>query len=227
MIRFIYALCLVLLICLVVLLYKNNNDHPTEPTMRDGRTWELLDMPNQHEAHELLTKAYNKIIKYLRLMKQKYHVSETDEMIEREGISHHNIAETRAHKAFTKILTKFDPDQFYENYPGIKPGTSFTIDKGVSMYMCLRQVPNKSELVSENTLVFVMLHELAHIGTYDEWDHGIKFWSTFKFMLQEAVESGIYELVDYSVHPSDYCSMRISYQPLLDKSITDFNSLGV
>jgi hypothetical protein len=160
-------------------------------------------------------------------MKEKYHISETDEEIEREGRAHNIIAETRAHKAFTKILTKFDPDQFFENYPGIKPGTAFTIDKGVSMYMCLRQVPNKSQLVNENMLVFVLLHELAHIGTYDEWDHGAKFWSTFKFMLREAVDAGIYNLVDYAVNPDGYCGMQINYQPLLDDSVTDFDSLSV
>jgi hypothetical protein len=159
-------------------------------------------------------------------MKKRYHIAETDDVIIAEGDHHDRITSTRRHVIAEQILTKFDPDEVYENHPTQRSGTSYTISKGESMYLCVRQTESR-DLVDENTLIFVILHELAHIGTYDEYSHSPKFWSTFRFLLDEAVLAGVYERVDYAVTPSRYCGMTINYQPMDDTELIDIDEYEV
>lgn len=186
----------------------------------------MLNYPNSDAAAALLSNTYTKILIFLRHLKRKYHISETEEEVAACS-DHAAISSTRKYKAAYNILTRFDPDTIKENYPGIKSGTSFTLEKGKAMYLCVRQVPDATSLVDKDVLLFVVLHEIAHIGAYDEWQHGLKFWSTFKFLLQEAVEAGIYHPANYAELQPRYCSMTITYQPLTDDNIADLNSYAV
>jgi hypothetical protein len=69
-----------------------------------------------------------------------------------------------------------------------------------------------------------MLHEMAHIGNYNGWGHNKRFWSVFKFLLEEAKESKIYKPINWADYPTKYCGLDVKYNPLFDNtvmSITD------
>jgi len=88
--------------------------------------------------------------------------------------------------------------------------TSYSINKGEQIVLCLR---NKNSLVDINTMMFVVLHELAHIAT-ESIGHTPEFWNNFKWILEESINIGIYTKKDYSKDAVEYCGMTISTTPL-------------
>ncbi len=83
---------------------------------------------------------------------------------------------------------------------------TFTVNKS-DIYLCL-------EFDDYNTLMYVLIHEMAHMANYDDNDnpiegHGDEFIATFKFLLTEAIACGIYSYVNYNQSPKRYCGMLI------------------
>ena len=64
----------------------------------------------------------------------------------------------------------------------------------------------------ENTMMFVFIHELAHIMTH-EVGHTKLFWSNMKFLLEKAEKINIYTPIDYKKTPIMYCGMEINSTP--------------
>jgi hypothetical protein len=104
-----------------------------------------------------------------------------------------------------KILSEAANDRRY---------TTYTIDKK-DMYICLRTRDQKETLYDTNLLMYVILHELAHLCNYDKngipiQGHGSEFREIFKLFVIEAIDIGIYDYEDYSKKPSEYCGIVIS-----------------
>lgn len=87
--------------------------------------------------------------------------------------------------------------------------TSYSVNKGQRIVMCLRSRGDSvDKLEDENTLMYVLTHELAHLAT-DEVGHTPRFWENFRFLVKRAVEYGVYKDRDYSAHPVNYCGIKI------------------
>lgn len=89
--------------------------------------------------------------------------------------------------------------------------TSYTVNKR-DIYICLK---HKGDYYDINTLVYVLLHELAHMCNYDNngnaiEGHGPEFQIIFKSLVQKAMSLNIYQYTNYSVTPKDYCGMTIT-----------------
>jgi hypothetical protein len=93
--------------------------------------------------------------------------------------------------------------------------TSYSENKGQKIVVCLRDKKNppKYPLIDENTIMFVMLHEMAHLMT-ETIGHTQEFWANFKRILQDAVQVGIYTPVNYAQRPTPYCGMTITDSPI-------------
>jgi hypothetical protein len=74
---------------------------------------------------------------------------------------------------------------------------------------------DNNNLIDDNTLMFVAIHELSHIMT-KSIGHKTEFWQNFKFLLENAKESGIHTPVDYKKEPKEYCGMTIHDNPYYD-----------
>lgn len=96
--------------------------------------------------------------------------------------------------------------------------TSYSVNKGESIVMCLRSRDGKSAIEKENTLMYVLIHELAHLSTNDV-GHTKRFWNNFRFLVQEAVEAGVYSDRDYSKDPATYCGMTIDSSSVTKSTI--------
>ena len=94
-----------------------------------------------------------------------------------------------------------------------KVDTTFTINKGQEISFCITTRDKKEEVYDINTLMFVAIHEVAHIGC-KSYGHGEEFVTFFKFLLNESIKKGIYDYVDYSTRPVEYCDMIINTTPL-------------
>lgn len=94
--------------------------------------------------------------------------------------------------------------------------SSYTINKGEIMSFCLRNKDHEKretdEFHNHNVLVFVLIHELAHVMSIKE-GHGTEFMDNFRFILRESVKNNIYYPVDYSKMPMNYCGVDVTHNP--------------
>jgi hypothetical protein len=110
-----------------------------------------------------------------------------------------------------------DPARFIEATPD-SDHTSSTVNKGEIINMCLRQRSGGDEsLVDENVMMFVALHEFAHICT-ESIGHDSDFWNNFGWLLKEAEAQGLYRYTDFAAHPVNYCGVHITDSPRYDPS---------
>lgn len=168
-----------------------------------------------HEAHSGPDKAADtlaiinsRVIAILRHLRSRY----------LRGTAGDMYPERRA--AVIKLLARYNPDNLAENSPKDPSGdTAYSLDKGAIVAICLREkgaaAPPGHSIHDLDTLMFVTLHEMSHIAI-DEIDHPPPFWSTFKFLLEEAEESGIYVSPDFSRSPARYCGVNVDYNPRYD-----------
>ncbi len=90
-------------------------------------------------------------------------------------------------------------------------------NKGDKIVICIRN--SKNEFIDHNTLMFVAIHELAHVYN-TSYGHDETFWSGMKLLLTEASKIGIYTPVDYAKHPVQYCNDKtINDSPLFQNEI--------
>jgi predicted metal-dependent hydrolase len=107
------------------------------------------------------------------------------------------------------LKNNYNPNNFKEGVDNPEY-TSYSINKGEKIVLCLR---NKDKLVDINTLVFVVLHEVAHIAT-EEIGHTDNFWANFRWILEESMNIGIYMKQEFDKKPVEYCGMTITSSPL-------------
>jgi hypothetical protein len=121
----------------------------------------------------------------------------------------------------SQLISKYDNDKIYEISPLNKAGaTSYTENK-TKLILCLREkhkTDGDHQLHDINILMFVVLHELAHMMN-NSWGHPQQFWVLFKFMLLNAVEAGIYKPKNYRHNNITYCGLKITYNPLFDDKL--------
>ena len=113
-----------------------------------------------------------------------------------------------------RMVQKFNPTKISETLP-TSEYTAYSENKGEKLAFCLNKEKNGTKLIDINTLTFVAIHELAHIMTVSE-GHKQEFWQNFKFLLEQAKASKIYEPVDYKKNPEPYCGMDITDNPYYD-----------
>jgi hypothetical protein len=162
----------------------------------DGEKYIVRNLPDKQEAADRLARTRAKLLRLMRDLKHAH-----------------------PDKPFVVQMARnfdADPSRFSESTPDASY-TSYSVNKGEKVYMCLRQRNEREELVDENIITFVSLHELAHIGTSDV-GHTPLFWNNFGWLLKRAEEMQIYEYTDFSAHPVEYCGIRITDQPTYDKA---------
>ena len=113
-----------------------------------------------------------------------------------------------------RLKEGFNPKKISEILPTSKY-TAYSENKGEKLAFCVTKTKKGSELIDENTLTFVALHELSHIAT-KSIGHTTEFWENFKFILKEAVKLGHYEPINYKEKPKEYCGMNITDNPYYD-----------
>jgi hypothetical protein len=161
----------------------------------DNKTYRVRDMPDKQAAADLLAKVRIKLDRLCDILNRKYpDKPQVQQMI-------------RNFKA--------DPQRFIEATPDANH-TSYSVNKGEAVHLCLRQRNGTDEsLVEENVMIFVALHELSHICT-ESIGHTPEFWNNFGWLLKEAENNGIYQYTDFSAHPANYCGLYITDSPKYD-----------
>jgi len=168
----------------------------------DNNSYLVRNLPDKLEAANRLAEVRSRILRLMTHFKQ----SKTDNQIALD------------------ILKNFDadPTRFSESTPD-SSYTSFTLNKGEKIHVCLRQKNSSKDLVDVNIITFVTLHEVGHIGTR-EIGHTPLFWNNFAWILKQAEELGIYEFQNFAEQPVPYCGISITDQPKYkETAINDLN----
>jgi predicted metal-dependent hydrolase len=136
------------------------------------------------------------------------------EIIKRMFILRHTLIKEKdnypEYKQYIELLEENlteDRTKIYENDPN-SDLTSFSVNKGEELAFCLKS-KRTGEMHEINLLIYVALHEMAHIAC-PEIGHGDLFKKIFKFLTLKAMEIGVYQKMDYNQSPVEYCGMVLS-----------------
>jgi len=190
--NYIIIACIVI-ICLKI--YSESEVYNLKCIISDvnGKRYCVRDRIDTQEAVDLLAKITDKCHEVVKYVDKKYANNEDVKRLV-EGIQNVKISETLP----TSELT------------------AYSENKGEKMAFCLNRTKNSTnKLIDINTLLFVAIHELAHIMT-KSIGHKQEFWNNFKFLLENAEDAGIYTPVDYKKKPQGYCGMTITDNPYFD-----------
>jgi hypothetical protein len=170
----------------------------------DGQEYSVRDLPDKQRAADLLAR--------LRL--------NLSTLMD-------NLVQTYPHKKQVQRLSqnfRADPKRFLESTPDAEH-TSYSVNKGESVHFCLRQRDGTENLVDTNVMMFVALHEMAHMIT-ESVGHEPEFWNNFGWLLREAESRNLYKPTNFKSQPVMYCGVTITdaptYDPAKDKEGTDF-----
>ena len=86
--------------------------------------------------------------------------------------------------------------------------TAYTVNKGAELVLCLRDT--RDEIHPENLLMFVLLHEMAHMASvsFSLNGHNEEFRQNFAWLKEEAQAFGIYSPLAV---PTSYCGVKITH----------------
>ena len=185
-----------LVICLAVTMYNKSEAANLKCIIatKDGQKYCIRDRDDLPKAANLMADVNDKMTKLVHHLKTNF-----------------------PHKEQAKrIVSAFPGIRLVETLP-TSEHTAYSENKGEKIAMCLNKSKKEGDkkLIDPNTLCFVALHELSHVGTESE-GHEPEFWNNFKFILQEAEKIGIYNPIDYKNEPVSYCGDHLTDNPLFD-----------
>lgn len=86
--------------------------------------------------------------------------------------------------------------------------TSYSLNKGEKIVLCLYNY-RKNTFYDLNTLIYVSIHELAHIAN-PTIGHDQSFYYIFNILLNQAIYLKIYTFYNYEKLPKKYCGIIIN-----------------
>lgn len=100
----------------------------------------------------------------------------------------------------------------YTKFSETKEGsmyTSYSVNKGEQIVFCLRSKYEKDKLHKLNLVMYVTLHEMAHVAC-PEFGHTPLFKKIFAFLTEVAIDRGIYDKLPFNEDPKEYCGLTIT-----------------
>ena len=111
----------------------------------DNKEYLVRDLPDKQEAANLVAKVRIKLNNLKMHLESKYPDKEQVKQL--------------------KTNFEADPKRFFESTPD-SDLTSYSVNKGEAVHLCLRQRESNDEsLVQEDVMMFVAIHEMAHMIT--------------------------------------------------------------
>lgn len=159
---------------------------------RTNKEYMVQNLPDKQEACERMASIQGKLEKLIQRYKDD--------------------PATAAEPRIRTMIERFHPENMCESNMSDST-TSYSENKGDRIVVCLRQKTEGYPLVEENTVMFVVLHEMAHLMTFS-LGHTPEFWANFRRILHDAIGAGIYQNVNYTQSPVPYCGIMITDSPL-------------
>jgi len=111
-----------------------------------------------------------------------------------------------------RLVKNFNSSKIVETLP-TSEYTAYSENKGRKIAFCLNEKKeNNNHLIDEHTLMFVAIHEMAHVASRSI-GHDKEFWDNFKYLLEKADKGNIHTPVNYRKENKEYCGMTITDNP--------------
>ena len=157
----------------------------------DGEKYCVRERKDVQKASDLLARTVEKMTTLVEYLDEKYPK-------EKENVR--------------RLVKNFNPTKIVETLP-TSEYTAYSENKGQKIAFCLNKEKTDNEnLIDENTLMFVALHEMAHVAS-KSIGHNTEFWDNFTFLIEDAEEIQLYKPIDYSKQNTGYCGMTITSSP--------------
>ena len=189
MIKIIIAIVLIIILYSFVKSIKNDVKYVKSDI--DNVEYLVLDMINSQEAANMLARIKKNIFKMV-----------------------HNLDKNKdnKYKEFKKYIKQLSKRiKNVKINEGSTDGryTSYSVNKGEQLVFCLRSKNNKINLHDMNLMMYVVLHEMAHIAC-PEYGHTDLFKKIFAFFTNVAINIGKYKRIKFGMNPSEYCGLTIT-----------------
>jgi len=156
----------------------------------DGRSYLVRNLPDKEMAADIIARTKEKLTTLCTQMSKKY----------------------PGNKRVAVMIRRFHPENISESEQD-SPHTSYSLNKGEKIILCIRSKDKTNALIDENTVTFVALHELAHVMTLSI-GHTKEFWENFRFILANAIHFKLYTQQNFEEKPQPYCGTHITNSPL-------------
>lgn len=151
----------------------------------DKRKYVVRNVSDKQAAADMLATLNKRMVALIKHMRSKYPDS----------------------KDVKRLAKNFNPDSVSESGKN-DAFTSYSINKGERLVFCLRSRDEGASLQDDNLLMYVAIHELAHLMTKDV-GHTDTFWKNNRLLLTEAIAIGVYKKIDFGKTPHKYCGIKI------------------
>lgn len=158
----------------------------------DGINYYVRNNNDKGEAVSILCELRQKIKKLIKFI-EKNDSNDEEYKIYKENIN--------------LIKNKIDFVKFKET-PKSSNYTSYSVNKGEELFLCIRS-KKTNEIHDINDLLYVAIHEIAHIGC-PEIGHTNLFFKINLYLLKKAVEFNLYKYDNYNSNPKEYCGINLN-----------------
>jgi len=172
--------------------YFTGNTESVKSTV-DGHSYTVRSLPDKQAAADLLATIRSNLEALVAHLQKMY--PDDDRTI--------------------RLVKGFHPDQIQEGGDDSGQYTSYSVNKGEKIVFCLRsrEPTTINALVDINMMIFVAVHELAHIAT-ESVGHTDDFWNNMRYLLEESINIGIYKKQNFKDKPVKYCGVNVTSSPL-------------
>jgi hypothetical protein len=215
-----YQYVFVIIICIAILYkYMEASAYEVEYIKSSsGAEYLVRNVPDKQQAADNLDEMNIRFMKLINYCKNEDNFELFKKFVIKKDIkSIDELNETQAkllnqfNKDIKRLISNYNPNSLSENVPN-SVYTSYSENKGQKIVFCLRS-KRTNKLVDINTMMFVGLHELAHLMTHSI-GHKPEFWDNFRILLRIAIRIEIYNCIDYNIESQDYCGTKITDSPL-------------
>jgi hypothetical protein len=187
-----FEVFIIITLILIIIVFKYNDNKGLVIGEKNNLQFWVRDLPDKDKAIEVLTELRKNLFELLVFIDK-------------------NNSNTSDYKKFKKyipiMMSRLETVKIKET-PQDSPHTSYSVNKGEELVFCIRSKKN-NQLHSNNELLYVAIHELAHIGC-PEIGHTKLFFDLNIFLLKEAVKFNIYKYKNYNDEPLEYCGIELN-----------------
>ena len=181
---------IIIFFVILVILKRKYSTHNISVEIDNGKKYyvnKTSDKELAKQKAELLHKINKKIKELINLLKQSEY--KDDENVKKLFTNWSGYLE--------ELDSLEDPKSF-----------AYNVNKGEQISICLVN-KKTNELNQFNEIIYVVLHELAHMMTED-YSHNAEFWEQFAFLVDFSDKHNIYEKIDYSKNPQPFCHASLN-----------------
>ena len=184
---------LILIVAIIVLNHITLTDTNIDvKSTIDNNVYMVRDLSNKQDAANLLA-----VIKK-RLFILLHYLDQNKTTKYKNYAKHIDLMKKRLPKS---IIMESNANSVY---------TSYSVNKGESIVFCLRSRDSEQNLHDVNLLMYVALHELAHVSTI-KYGHTETFKKVFAFLVRIAMFLNLYKKINFSHKtPVRYCGLDIT-----------------